>query len=150
MKDILKKGRLVFSILVIYFLSLEYKKVFAQESFNLPEKVLSLKSLALVEHSVWNRNYSERNGKFANVIKTTKTYRRMIKNGCDANSFGKRKHRDLYYAIHKFSYTCSGNSQEMRIRIHDNLFTSIVNSWVYLHQNMHVLCSDSSLWMCRV
>lgn len=74
----------------------------------------------------------------------------MMKNGRGSDAFKKNEHRDLFYAIHKLSYTFVGSNQGMRIRVrdnfdfaldasYDNLFTSIVNNWAFLNQNMRVL-----------
>lgn len=64
--------------------------------------------------------------------------------------FSKSDNSDLFYAIHKFSYTYSGSSYGARFVISDvfdfslkfsyqDLFTTIVNNWAYLNQHMGVL-----------
>lgn len=107
-------------------------------------------SATLVEHSVWNSDYSETNGNFADAIKTTDVYQRMVENGEGSDSFEKSDYVDLFYSIHSFSYYSSENSQGVRINVrdtfdfafdtsYDSLFTSIVNNWAYLNQNVGVL-----------
>lgn len=104
----------------------------------------------LVEHSVWYSNYSETNGQFAKAIKGTSAYKRILNKNSGSDAFAKSDDKDLFYAIHKFSFTSSSSSQGKRFWIsdkfdfaldtsYDNLFTSIVNNWAYLNQNMWVL-----------
>lgn len=104
----------------------------------------------LVEHSVLYRRYSETNGEFAKAIKRTSAYKRIINKTSGSDAFTKSDNKDLFYAIHKFSFTSASGSQGKRFWIsdkfdfaldtsYDNLFTSIVNNWAYLNQNMWVL-----------
>lgn len=101
----------------------------------------------LVEHSVDGRNYTEKNGSFSSTIKQTAAYNRIKnKDGSGSDRFTKSDSTDLFYAIHKFSYSFVGSD----IRITDtfdfeantnyqNGFATWVNNWGYLNQNMGIL-----------
>lgn len=101
----------------------------------------------LVEHSVDGRNYTEKNGSFSSTIKQTAAYNRIKnKDGSGSDRFTRSDSTDLFYAIHKFSYSFVGSD----IRITDtfdfeantnyqNGFATWVNNWGYLNQNMGIL-----------
>jgi hypothetical protein len=99
----------------------------------------------LVEHSVDGNNYSETDGAFATEIKTTNVYSN-ITSGSGSNSFTNSDNSDLYYAIHAFDYTNSGNTLTITDVFdfalntnYQNLFSTLVNNWGYLNQNLGVL-----------
>ncbi|GEM01466.1 hypothetical protein SAMN05421839_11150 [Halolactibacillus halophilus] len=107
-------------------------------------------SATLVEHSVWNKSYSETNGPFAKAIRRTNKYNQMKKNRKGTIAFQKSDSSDLFYSLHKVSYSSASSSQGMRIWIRDvydfeadtsykNIFTSVVNNWAYLSQIMWML-----------
>ncbi len=107
-------------------------------------------SASLVICSINDNDYSEVNGKFADAIRKTSLFDTMIKNGADDGVFTKSMDPDLYYSIHKFSYTSSGGGSGLRICVHDlfnfeldttyeDLFSSIVNNYADLMEFAHVL-----------
>lgn len=97
-----------------------------------------------MEHSIDGKNYSEVDGQFSSTIKNTSVYSDL--SGSDTNSFTKSDNSDLFYAIHKFSYTTKGDTLYINDTFdfvldsnYQSLFTTLVNNWAYLNQNMHVL-----------
>lgn len=108
-------------------------------------------SATLVEYSVWDRDYFEVNGQFAIAIKQTDVYKQLLRgSNTGSGSFEKNDNSDLYYSIHAFDYCVAASSQGVRAWITDvydfqwkpsyeRLFSTIVNNWGYLSQNMGVL-----------
>ena len=108
-------------------------------------------SATLVEYSLRNKNYYESNGQFASAIKKTSVYPSMRKKRNGSVVFTKAMNADLYYSLHKCSYSSKGNSRVMRMTVYDtydfkleknvyaDLFTKLVNNWAYLSQHMNVL-----------
>lgn len=108
-------------------------------------------SATLVENSVLNIDYFELNGEFASAIKKTSFYKKTSSsNRSGSSSFTKTINKDLFYSIHKFRYLNAISGHGGRLTItdvfdfeadysYDNPFTSIVNNWAYLSQNLHAL-----------
>ena len=107
-------------------------------------------SATLVTFSIADDDYTETNGQFADAIRETSIYSSMITNGSGDNVFTKSMNPDLYYSIHKFSYSTSGGGSGARLHVHDTfdfeldktyeeLFTALVNNAAYLMQWAEVL-----------
>ena len=109
------------------------------------------RAATLVENSVLNIDYFELNGEFASAIKKTSFYKKTSSsNRSGSSSFSKTINKDLFYSIHKFRYLNAISGHGGRLTItdvfdfeadysYDNPFTSIVNNWAYLSQNLHAL-----------
>ncbi|MBS9775249.1 hypothetical protein KGV52_00890 [Candidatus Gracilibacteria bacterium] len=104
----------------------------------------------LVKNSVYGEDYNERDGKFADAIKETSLYNKMLshKGFCQKHRFTRSLNGDLFFAINKFKHYTYYNRNDMYIfdtfdfaadYKYDNVFVSIVNNWAFLNQNMHVL-----------
>lgn len=103
-------------------------------------------SAKLVEHSVINKDYSETNGAFAKTIKKTSLWKNMKNKKSGSVEFTKSINSDLFYSIHKCSYTTSSNRVTVKdvfdFKLETNyksLFTTLVNNWAFLNQNISVL-----------
>jgi len=109
------------------------------------------RAATLVENSGLNIGYFELNGEFASAIKKTSFYKKTSSsNRSGSSSFSKTINKDLFYSIHKFRYLNAISGHGGRLTItdvfdfeadysYDNPFTSIVNDWAYLSQNLHAL-----------
>ncbi len=103
-------------------------------------------SAKLVECSVLNNNYSETNGMFAKAIKKTRLWKTMKNRNNGSVAFTKAINADLFYSLHR----CNYHTQSKKIIVTDLydfklensykcLFSSLVNNWAYLNQNLSVL-----------
>lgn len=101
-------------------------------------------SATLVENSVDGNNYSETDGAFTNAIKSTNTYSQL--SGSGSGSFEKSENADLFYALHAFDYQTNSNTLTITDTFdfkletnYQDLFSTLVNNWGYLNENMNVL-----------
>ncbi len=107
-------------------------------------------SATIVERSIAGKNYSETNGSFAKAIKKTSLWKTIRVQNSESGIFEKSMSSDLYYSIHRFSFSSSFSSQGKRMRIGDtfdfkiddtykDLFSALVNNWGYLNQGLGIL-----------
>lgn len=100
----------------------------------------------LVKYSVEGARYYEQNGSFTHAIKRTNVYKR-IKAGSGSDKFTTHDSKDLYYAIYAFDYYNNKNNKLFIKYTFDfalntdyqNTFSTLVNNWGYLNQNIGVL-----------
>lgn len=102
----------------------------------------------LVEYSVEDIRYYEANGMFSDAIKKTKVYDRMKSHkGEGQEEFTTNDSKDLYYALHGVTYYHGKNNRLFITDTFDfelntdykNTFSTLVNNWAYLNQNIDVL-----------
>lgn len=105
-------------------------------------------SAKLVKYSVYNNDYSEKNGMFAKEIKRSSEYKNWLKDH-DEN-YMEFVSGDLFYALHYVKMSVvSMSSQGSEFHVEDtfdfkyqdynSIFTDTVNNWAWLCQNVHVL-----------
>lgn len=103
-------------------------------------------SAKLVECSVLNKNYSESNGMFAKAIKKTSEWKKMKKKKKGSTAFTKSMNKDLYYSLHRCDYFAKSKQIIVTDKFdfelntdYKSLFSTMVNNWGYLNQNMSIL-----------
>ena len=103
-------------------------------------------SAKLVECSIFNKNYSETNGMFAKAIKKTSEWKKMKKKKKGSSEFKKSMNSDLYYSLHKYKYITKSKqvivTDTFDFKLNTNyksLFSTMINNWGYLNQNMSIL-----------
>ena len=105
---------------------------------------------AVVKASANGDDYIESNGLLANTIKTTDAFSNWKVDLGDYIVFEKSDSSDLFYAIHNADIGISGKSSGARARITDtfdfvfetdmeDLFSTLVNDWGWLSQNLGAL-----------
>lgn len=105
---------------------------------------------AVVKSSALGQDYIESNGLLAETIETTDVFTTWKSNPEKYIIFKKSDNSDLFYAIHKADISVTGNSSGARARITDtfdfefetdmeDLFSTIVNDWGWLSQNIGAL-----------
>lgn len=105
---------------------------------------------AIVKSSARGQNYVESNGLLANKIKTTKAYAEWVISTSTYITFEKSDNADLFYAIHHADVYVTGGPSGARQRFIDtfdfkfetdmqDLFSTLVNDWAWLSQNIGAL-----------
>lgn len=109
---------------------------------------------AVVKSSALGEDYIESNGLLAETIETTSAFASWKKTSIDSIVFEKSDNSDLFYAIHKADISLTGNSSGARARITDtfdfefetdmeDMFSTLVNDWGWLSQNINALTEIS-------
>lgn len=104
----------------------------------------------IVESSALGNDYIESNGLLANTIQTTDAYAAWVPVGGTSITFTKSDCSDLFYALHQTSVSVIGSPSHVRVRITDvfdfvfetdmeDLFSTLVNDWGWLSQNINAL-----------
>lgn len=106
----------------------------------------------LVSKSVANSDYYEDSGSFASKIKATTAYKNWSKNtSISSVEIVKSDNADLFYALHNVNINIIGSSSSgARVLVadvfdfafdnnYDDLFTTAVNNWGWLSQQIHIL-----------
>lgn len=105
---------------------------------------------AVVKSSARGQDYVESNGLLANKIKTTKAYAEWVVSTSTYITFEKSDNADLFYAIHHANVNVIGGPSGARQRFTDifnfefetdmqDLFSTLVNDWGWLSQNIGAL-----------
>lgn len=104
----------------------------------------------VVKFSALGEDYIESNGLLAETIQTTDAFSAWKSELGDYIVFEKSDNSDLFYAIHNANISLTGNSSGARARVTDifdfeletdmgDLFSTLVNDWGWLSQNIGAL-----------
>lgn len=104
----------------------------------------------IVECSALGNDYIESNGLLANTIQTTSAYAAWVPVGGTSIMFTKSDCADLFYALRRAAVSVIGSPSHVRVRFTDvfdfafetdmgDLFSTLVNDWGWLSQNIGAL-----------